>query len=172
MLTDDCSELVKLGESADLIPPKPPEPIPWAEGDMPHAETLDLDEYSITLLKMTKCRSFRADFRHKLLIIIRAHKGYGRGGCIRAAKRLHVSRVGFWQWFNFHSIPKTRLAFDIIDNAYQEALEMLVAAHVKRHDFRQRPDKDKNAKYQAKSKLAWARIKAERAAKAAESCAG
>ncbi len=32
------------------------------------------------LRKLRKCRSFRADLRHKLEIIVRAHGGYGQGG--------------------------------------------------------------------------------------------
>ncbi len=41
---------------------------------------------------MKKCRSFRADLRHKLEIILRARGDWGQRGVSRASSRLGVTR--------------------------------------------------------------------------------
>jgi hypothetical protein len=125
-------DLLELGADLDTRPLPDPDLKPWAPGDMPHAESVDLNEYPVELLKMKQCRSFRADLRHKLTVIIRAHGGYGHRGVEGAAKRIGVSRITLWNWLRWMTSPRTRLHFEIIDNAYAEALETLVADKLKR----------------------------------------
>lgn len=106
--------------------------VPWAEGDLPHGEDIDLNEYPIELLKFKKCRSFRADLRHKLTVIIRAHGGYGHGGIVRTAERLNCTRQSVMKWIRWDSSPRLRLNFERIDNAYADAIETLVKERVQR----------------------------------------
>lgn len=112
------------------LPPIPTEP--WAEGDLPHSRSIDLDEFPSVLKGLRKCRSFRADLRHKLEIIVRAHGGYGAGGMRAAAHRLHVHRDTFRRWLQWKAVPGTRSAFGRIDDAYERSLEMLAARRVAR----------------------------------------
>lgn len=124
--------LAELGGARDALPIPAPELAPWAEGDAPHAEEIDLNEYPVELLKLKKCRSFRADLRHKLTLIIRAHGGYGRRGVLRAAYALRVSRQTLNQWLRWEASPRSRNTFARIDNLYAEALEKLVAEKTKK----------------------------------------
>jgi len=104
----------------------PPQTIaPWAEGDTPHCDTLDVKEVKSQLEGFLVCRSFRADMRHKLEIIIRAHGGYLHGGLRRAAKRLHCSRWTLRRWYLWKTIPNARGQWETIDNAYIEGIEEL-----------------------------------------------
>ena len=111
----------------------PPQTVtPWAEGDEPHGQSLDLDEYPVALAKLTRCRSFRADLRHKLEVIVRAAGGWGSRGVNRAADRLHVSRFTLRRWYLWRNVPRSRAALETIDNAYAEALESLAAKAVRK----------------------------------------
>jgi hypothetical protein len=135
-------DVVGLGDLHDKRPLPEPELAPWAPGDLPHGESIDLNEYPVELLKMKVCRSFRADLRHKLTLIIRARGGYGNKGVTGAAERLGVRRQTVYQWLKWLTAPKTRLHLERIDNAYQEAVEQLVAEKLKR---RRKHKRDKRA---------------------------
>jgi hypothetical protein len=124
---DSEKELRELGEERDRRREPKSFTAQWAPGDEPFGESLDLNEYPAALLKMKKCRSFRADLLHKLQIIMRASGGYGASGLANAAKRLRVSRVSVWRWLTWRQVPSSLLAFERIDAAYSEALERLVA---------------------------------------------
>lgn len=125
------NEAELLGADRDCRPVPVGRVVPWAEGDLPHGEDLDLNEYPVELLKMKKCRSFRADLRHKLTIIIRAHGGYGHGGLEGAAKSLRVTRQCVWLWVRWATSPRQRLMFERIDRLYSEGLETLVQEKLK-----------------------------------------
>jgi hypothetical protein len=114
-----------LGQARDLCPIPLPS-IPWAEGDAPAHENLDLNEYAVLVLKLRRCRTFRADLLHKLQLIMRAAGGYGRGGQIRAARRLKVNRHTLRRWLSWKAAPKTRQGFERIDDAYDLAIRELV----------------------------------------------
>lgn len=107
------------------FPPLPASP--WAPGETPHGQSVDLTEYPSALRRLRKCRSFRADLRHKLEIIVQAHGGWGTAGVNLAAARLCVSRWTLRRWAAWQLAPGSRLAFERIDNAYDEALEALAA---------------------------------------------
>lgn len=140
----DILELGELGARHDKLPVPPPPKTPWAPGDMPHGEDLDLNEYPVELLRLRKCRSFKADLLHKLTIIIRAHGGYGRNGLCRAARVLQVSRVSLWSWLKWRTAPAGRVTMERIDNRYADALEKLVAEKVKRSNKRRKHVKKPN----------------------------
>ncbi len=120
---EQAGYLVEAFGAPDLLPSAPV--TAWAEGDMPRGESLDLEEYPATLLKLRKCRSFRADLRHKLEIIIRAHGGWGEGGQRRAGEALRVHRHTIRAWYLWIQVPAGRLVFERIDNVYGAALETL-----------------------------------------------
>jgi hypothetical protein len=114
----------------------PPQTLtPWAAGDEPHGQSLDLDEYPSALARLTRCRSFRADLRHKLEVIVRAAGGWRKLGVKTAAKRLGVSRFTLRRWYLWRNVPRSRSALETIDNAYAESLETLARQAVtkKRH---------------------------------------
>jgi hypothetical protein len=114
---------VEDGHAGGQLPPAAM--TPWAEGDMPFSESVDLNEYPKQLLKLRQCRSFRADLRHKLEIIVRAHGGWGLGGVRRAARALQVNRFTLRRWYQWVTVPRSRLLFERIDEAYDSALETL-----------------------------------------------
>lgn len=125
--------LVKLGSKNDARRKLPNRPLtPWADGDEPHGHTLDLNEYPVELLKLKKCRSFRADLRHKLTLIIRARGGYGWGGLESTAKALGVSRWSILRWLRWDTCPRAVQLFSKIDNLYADSLEKLVAEKIKK----------------------------------------
>lgn len=121
-----------LGRERDRLKIPPPRESVWAEGDQPYGETVDLDEFPVEVLKFTKCRSFHADMRHKLTIILRAAGGYGAEGVRNAAKALRVSRWTFRRWFQWESTPQALRTFERIDNVYEEAIHTLVAEKLKK----------------------------------------
>jgi hypothetical protein len=104
---------------------------PWGD-DPPYGESIDLDEFPSVLKGLRKCRSFRADLRHKLEIIVRAHGGYGLGGMRLAARCLGVHRRTFRHWFYYRACPGSCAALESIDNAYEEALRKLAAMKCRR----------------------------------------
>ena len=116
---------------------------PWAPDDMPHAESVDLEEYPVILLGLSRCRSFRADLRHKLEIIVRAHGGHGNGGQVRAARTLQVDRHTLWAWYSWHRVPAARWLFERIDNAYALSLEKLALEASKRARRKPAPSRAK-----------------------------
>lgn len=131
----DCDELANLGKERDHREIPVGQVIPWAEGDMPPGESLDLNEYPSVLEGLKKCRSFRADLHHKLTIILRAHGGYGgRSGAItRVSEFLKVNnRRRVRRWLMWDSVPTRTRIFERIDNAYSDALELLAADKVRR----------------------------------------
>lgn len=91
----------------------------------PHGQSVDLNEYPSLLKGMMKCRSFKADLRHKLEIILRAHGGWGQRGVWRASSRLGVTRHTFRKWIRWKSSPRTRLMLELIDDVYEESIEKL-----------------------------------------------
>ncbi len=97
----------------------------------PHGQSVDLNEYPSLLKDMKKCRSFRADLRHKLEIIMRAHGGWGQRGVWRASSRLGVTRHTLRKWIKWQTSPRTRLMLETIDNAYEEAIEKLAQEALK-----------------------------------------
>lgn len=105
--------------------PPPLKVAPWADDDFPHGQTCDLNEYPHKVLAMKVCRSFRADLRHKLEILLRAHGGYGRGGLYRAAYCLNVRPRTFASWLHWRAMPKTTAMLERLDERYVEALEIL-----------------------------------------------
>ncbi|MEI6198081.1 MAG: hypothetical protein WCS42_27510 [Verrucomicrobiota bacterium] len=128
----DILDAEQLGAERDVRAFPIQKVIPWAEGDEPFGESLDLNEYPVELLRLTKCRSFRADLLHKLTIILRAHGGSGRGGITKAAKLLRVDIRTFGRWLRWEQAPCGRCYFEHIDNTYAEAIELLVAGRVKK----------------------------------------
>lgn len=131
-------ELADLGRSRDRWRKPEPHVTAWAPGDLPHGESLDLNEYAVTLLRLKKCRSFRADLAHKLAVIIRAAGGYGSAGLTRAACLLRVSPRTLWTWMKWQNAPGQRMIWERVDRLYEEALELLVAAKVKRRAQRKK----------------------------------
>ena len=111
----------------ELVAEFPVVPEPWAAGDLPHSLSIDLDEFPSVLRGLRKCRSFRADLRHKLEVIVRAHGGYGSGGMRAAARRIGVHRHTFRRWAQWKAVPGNRAVFGRIDDAYDRALEVLAA---------------------------------------------
>ena len=109
--------------------PPPLHETQWADGDTPHAESVDLNEYPSVLKGIKKCRSFRVDMRHKLEIIVRSLGPWGSGSLGRAARILRVTPAMFSAWVREEKWPGTKNVFDRIDNAYSDALEVL-AKHV------------------------------------------
>lgn len=97
-----------------------------------HGESIDLNEYPTALRGLRKCRSFRADLQHKLSVIVRAQGGWGKRGIWRASDRLSISRHTLRRWFKWETAPRTRLALERIDNAYEESLEILAKQLCKR----------------------------------------
>src|ERR1051325_2047063 len=93
-----------LGQARDLCPIPLPS-IPWAEGDAPAHENLDLNEYAVLVLKPRPCRTFRADLLPKLQLIMRAPGRYGRGGQIRAPSRRKVHRHTLRRWLSWKAAP-------------------------------------------------------------------
>lgn len=124
---DPEKELRELGEERDQQREPKSFTAEWAPGDEPFGESLNLNEYPVALLKMKKCRSFRADLYHKLTIIMRASGGYGSSGLLNTAKRLRVNRTTMHAWLTWRRVPRDLLTFERIDAAYSEALERLVA---------------------------------------------
>jgi hypothetical protein len=121
------TDVINLGDLGDRRPIPTPPMTPWAEGDEPLWESLDLNELPNEVLKMKVCRSFRADLRHKLTLIIRANGGYGSGGVDGACRRLGIKRVAIHRWLNWIAAPEGRNTFERIDSAYEEAVQILVA---------------------------------------------
>lgn len=126
-------EAENLGAERDMWPLPVQHQIPWAEGDAPHGESIDLNEYPVELLRLKKCRSFRADLLHKLTIILRAHGGYGMGhGVARASKILEVSPFTFLRWLKWEFAPRSRVSWERVDNLYEESIARLVADKLKK----------------------------------------
>jgi hypothetical protein len=128
----------EIGAEHDARPVPTGRIVPWSEGDLPHGENIDLNEYPVELLKFKKCRSFRADLRHKLEIIIRAYGGYGHRGVHRAARRLQCTRQSVMNWLRWDTSPRTRFLLERIDNAYAEAIEELVKTRLKKKRVRKK----------------------------------
>lgn len=93
----------------------------------PQGLSVETDEPPASGLKLPRVRSFRADLRHKLEIIVRAHGGYGRGGVIRAARALRVSRRTLARWLQWGSAPRTRSKWARVDDLYADSLSALGA---------------------------------------------
>lgn len=127
-------DILELGELGDRRVIPKPHSTPWADGDAPLWESVDLTELPNEVLKMKVCRSFRADLRHKVIMIIRAHGGYGRGGVKRACRSLRVRRMTLYRWMEWKHVPKARNVYERIDTAYEEAIQTLVAQEMKRRD--------------------------------------
>lgn len=120
-------DVTELGALEDRRPVPLPPPTPWAPGDEPLWESVDLNELPNEVLKFKVCRSFRADLRHKLVLIIRAQGGYQKAGSEGAAKRLQVHRSTLFRWLRWHTCPQWRHMHERIDSAYEEAVQILVA---------------------------------------------
>lgn len=105
---------------------------PWADGDIPFNESLDVEAYQTTADGIRKCHSFRADLLHKLRLIIEAHGGYGTSGLSRAAQRLRIDRSTLRRWAQYIATPRTKCAFERIDSAYEEAIDKLAKALLKK----------------------------------------
>lgn len=125
------TDVVELGSLEDRRRFKEPQMTPWAPGDEPLWESINLDELANEVLKMKVCRSFRADLRHKLILIIRANGGYGKLGLDNTAKLLRVHRVTLYRWLNWLQCPRWRNVFERLDSAYEEAVQILTAKKLK-----------------------------------------
>lgn len=129
---DVVTDIVNLGRDLDDRRSIPlPTPTPWAEGDAPHWESIDLNELPNEVLRMKVCRSFRADLRHKLTLIIRANGGYGNGGVYGACRRLGIQRMTMHRWLTWKTCPHERSRYEKIDSAYEEAVQLLTARKMK-----------------------------------------
>lgn len=104
----------------------------WQPGDLPHAENIDLVEYPNEVLKMTVCRSFRADLLHKLEIIVRANGGAGEQGVWRAASELGISRSTLGRWRTLRTYPGSRVMFETIDRVYSDSIQLLAQRKLRR----------------------------------------
>ena len=133
-----ADDLEELGAEHDLFPPTQGEAIPWAPGDAPHGENLDLNEYPRELLRLKQCRSFRADLRHKLTVIIRAHGGVGNRGVNNAAYALFTTRQTIGRWLRWDCAPAERVTWEKIDRLYAESIEKLVAEKTRKKNQRTR----------------------------------
>lgn len=113
---------------------------PWAEGHSPHAQTLNPLECTVEELGAVRCRSFKADFLHKLLVILRAHGGWKYAVKDKVAARLGVSHRSFDRWIAGQNIPPSSL-FERIDNIYFESVDDIIA---------KRPPKDVYAEHKTR----------------------
>ncbi len=129
-MTDPLPE--NFGDPADLGAERGCRPLPkhvlpeWAAGDEPYGDSLELQEYPAQLLHFKICRSFRADLRHKLTIIMRAYGGYGDGGMKGASRALGTSIWSFQRWLRWQQFPEKR-QLEKIDTIYAESVAVLVA---------------------------------------------
>lgn len=124
---EQIARLRDLGKEFDLLPLPVPPMTPWAPGDEPHWESLDLNEYATRVRSLRKCRSFRADLRHKLHVIVRACGGYGQRGMWNAAYWLRTTRQALHAWLKWDRTPRFRDTWERIDARYADALELLAA---------------------------------------------
>lgn len=97
----------------------------WGRGNIPYSLSVEVNEPEVEELGIKRCRSFRADFIHKLRII---HKAYGNQ--FRAARALGTTIPTFRAWSYCRRWPKKHQSLLKIDQIYEFSIEKLRVAYV------------------------------------------
>jgi hypothetical protein len=96
----------------------------WDPEDVPHGQNADPHEPLHPVLRCPVLRSFRADLRQKMVTILQAYGGYGKGGLRRAAAALRLHQQTVCSYLMWRTRPDIETS-ERIDELYIDALDRL-----------------------------------------------